>query len=118
MGSIPGLAQWFKDPALLLSCGVGRRHGLGPALLWLWCRLVAAALITPLAWDPPYAMGVALEKVQKKEKSIADLQCFNFYCTAKSKVIQLYMYMYVYIYIYTHKHIYIYSLFHFHYGLS
>ena len=42
-----------------VSCGVGHRCGLGPALLWLWlwCRLAAAALIPPLA----YAMGVALK---------------------------------------------------------
>ena len=36
-------------------------------LLWLWCRLAATALIRPLAWDLPYAVGVAL-KSQKKEK--------------------------------------------------
>ena len=28
-----------------MSCGVGHRHGSDPALLWLWCRLVAKALI-------------------------------------------------------------------------
>ena len=45
-GSIPGLAQWVKDLALL----------------WLWHSLVATASIRPLAWEPPYAAGVALEK--------------------------------------------------------
>ena len=32
-------------------------------LPWLWCRLVAVALIPPLgtAWEPPYAAGVALQ---------------------------------------------------------
>ena len=48
-GSIPGLAQWVKDTALL----------------WLWCRPVAAAPIRPLAWEPPCAMRTALEKAKK-----------------------------------------------------
>ena len=46
---IPGLAQWGKDPALAVSCGVGHRHGSDPALLWLWGRLAATGLIGPLA---------------------------------------------------------------------
>ena len=52
-----------------MSCGVGQRHGLDPELLWLWCRLVAVALIQPLAWEPPYTMGAALKsKNQIKTK--------------------------------------------------
>ena len=51
-GSIPALTQWVGDPLLL----------------WLWCRPVAAAPITPLVWEPPYAAGVALEKTKKKKK--------------------------------------------------
>ena len=35
-------------------------------LLWLWCRLAAAALIWPLAWKLPYAAGVALKQTNKK----------------------------------------------------
>ena len=31
-----------------MSYGVGHRLGLDPALLWLWCRLAASALIRPL----------------------------------------------------------------------
>ena len=48
-----------------MSCGVGCRHGLDLVLLWLWHRLMATALIQPLAFEPPYAMGVA-QKRQKK----------------------------------------------------
>ena len=36
-GLIPGLVPWVKDPVLL----------------WLWCRLAAAAAIQPLVGDPP-----------------------------------------------------------------
>ena len=47
-----------------MSCGVGRRRSLDPVLLWLWCRLAATAPIQPLAWEPPYATGAALEKAK------------------------------------------------------
>ena len=49
--SIPGIAQWVGDPALL----------------WLWRRPVATAQIRPLAWEPPRAVEVALEKRQKRQ---------------------------------------------------
>ena len=45
VGSIPGLAQWVKDLAIATGYGVGHGCSLDPALLWLWCRLEAAALI-------------------------------------------------------------------------
>ena len=51
-----------------VSCAVGHRRGLCPTLLWLWCRLAAAALIGPLAWEPPYAAAVALKSKKKKKK--------------------------------------------------
>ena len=51
-----------------MSCGVGCRQGSDPTLLWLWCRLVATALIQPLAWEPPYAACAAL-KDQRGEKT-------------------------------------------------
>ena len=49
-----------------MSCGVGRRHGSDPVLLWLWLWLAATSLIRPLAWEPPYAMGVTLKRQKKK----------------------------------------------------
>ena len=51
-----------------MSFCVGCRHRVDPELLWLWCRLAAVAPIRPLAWDLPYAMGVALKKAKKKKK--------------------------------------------------
>ena len=59
-GLIPGLAQWVKD--LAMSCGVGRRCGSDPVLLWLWHRWVAVAPIRSLAWEPTYAAGAALKR--------------------------------------------------------
>ena len=52
VGSIPGLSQWVKDPEVL----------------WLWGRPAAAAPIRPLAWEPPYAEGVALEKAKRQKQ--------------------------------------------------
>ena len=54
VGSIPGLAQWVKDLALL----------------WLWLWPAAVALIGPLAWEPPYASGAALKSPTKQNKHI------------------------------------------------
>ena len=52
-----------------MNCGVGQRRSLDLALLWLWQRPAAAALIQPLTWELPYASGVAL-KAKKKKKGI------------------------------------------------
>ena len=44
----PALLSGFKDKAVAMSCGVGRRCSLDLAnlvLLWLWHRLAATALI-------------------------------------------------------------------------
>ena len=52
VGSIPGLDQWVKDPLLP----------------WLWLRPAGTTPIRPLAWEPPYTTGVALEKANKQTK--------------------------------------------------
>ena len=57
-----------------MSCGVGHRHSLDSALLWLWCRLAAVAPIQPLAWEPPNASGVALSRQKTKEKKKKDTE--------------------------------------------
>ena len=54
---------------MAVSCGVGRRQGLDPTLLWLWYRPAFVALIRLLAWEPPYAVGAALEKDKNKNKN-------------------------------------------------
>ena len=55
-----------------MSCGVGRRHGSDPVLLWLWHGPAVTALFQPLAWDPPYAVGVALKRQKKKKKQFGN----------------------------------------------
>ena len=52
-----------------MSRGVGHRHGLNPALPWLWRGPAAVALIGPLAWEPPYAMDEAQKRQKKKRKA-------------------------------------------------
>ena len=58
-----------------MSCGVDHRRGSDPTLLCLWYRQAATAPMRPLAWEPPYAVGVALEKAkrQKKKNWVKDL---------------------------------------------
>jgi len=53
-----------------MSCSVGHRRSSDLTWLWLCCRLAAAAPIRPLAWEPPYAMGVALKSRKKKMKEV------------------------------------------------
>jgi len=77
---VSGMAQWkqiqlgtvkFQIRAQALLSGLriwcccelwcSHRCGSDTTLLWLWCRLAAVALIGPLIWEPPYAMGAALK---------------------------------------------------------
>ena len=64
VGLIPGLSQWVKDLALL----------------WLWYRLVAVALMRPLAWELPYTSGTSLKsktKTRQKQKTKQQQQKAN-----------------------------------------
>ena len=51
-----------------MSYSVGCRHSSDPALLWLQCRLAAAAPFQPLAWEPPHAAGEALKQPPRQKK--------------------------------------------------
>ena len=50
---------------------------LGSGIAWLWRRPVAIALIQPLAWEPPYAMGVTLKKSSFRECSEYDFSLLD-----------------------------------------
>ena len=62
-----------------MSWGV-RRHNLDLMLLWLWCRVAAVAPIWLLAWEPPYASGVALKGKKQKRKKEFCLRCYILTC--------------------------------------
>ena len=78
VGLIPGLTQWVGDPVLPRR-SVGCRHGSDPALLWLWCRPAAAALIQPIAWKLSYAVGEVL-KIKEEKRKEKILLCFFIFC--------------------------------------
>ena len=73
VGSIPSLAQCIKDLALPCIVVTDMAWILDLALLWLWCRLEATALIRPLAWEPTYAVGAALKRQRQKKGRISFL---------------------------------------------
>ena len=61
-GLIPGFCQWVKDPKS------SQDHRCDSDLALLGSRPAATTLIQLLAWELPYATGVALrEKKRKKE---------------------------------------------------
>ena len=55
-GLIPSSARWVKNLVFL----------------WLCCRLAAAALIQPPAWELPFAEGAALKRKANKQSCIPD----------------------------------------------
>ena len=73
LGSIPGPTQQVKDLALL----------------WLWCRLAAAALMLLLAWKLPYALGKALKRPKKKKVNEVNCRYINFLWVLSFKLLLL-----------------------------
>ena len=76
---VPLMAQWLSNltsihedtvRSLALLSGLRMQH-----CRELWCRLVGTALIGPLAWESPYAAGVALKRKENKEWSFLFYQC-------------------------------------------
>ena len=68
VGSILGLAQWFKNQVLPWAVVLGHRCSSNPMLLLLWCRPAATALIQLLAWELSNALGPALKRKKKKKR--------------------------------------------------
>ena len=62
----PHSVVWGSSVAV--SHGVGCGHCLHMALLWLWCRLEATALIQALGWELPYAASEAVKSKKPKKK--------------------------------------------------
>ena len=56
-----------------MSCGVGHRHGSVLALLWPWCRLVAVALIRPLALGISICLWCGPKKKEKKTSGVRNV---------------------------------------------
>ena len=72
-----------------MSCGVGHRHSSDLALLWLWHKPAAVALIRPLAWEPPHVIGAALRQKTKdrKKKKLQQLYQQNTMETERAELI-------------------------------
>ena len=65
-GSIPGLAQWAKYPALPQAVLLSHRRSSDPVLAVVVAYVTAAALIQPLARELPYSADAALKRERKK----------------------------------------------------
>ena len=69
------------EPGVAMSHGVGCRCSSGPVWLWLWCRPRATALIGPLAWELPYAVGAALKRKKERKKKEEAFSFQYFHCS-------------------------------------
>ena len=57
-----------QGSGVAMSYGVGHRHNSDLPWLCLWHRPAAAAPIGPLAWELPYAAGMALKSTKERKK--------------------------------------------------
>ena len=62
-----------------MNCGVGHRGGSDPVLLWLWHRPAAVALMKLLAWELPYAVGMALKSKQTNKQKKPEHQLHTWF---------------------------------------
>ena len=81
-----------------MSCGVRHRHGLDLALLWLWYRPAATALIQSVAWEFLCAKGAALKR---------QIYVYICVCVCICTCICIYTYVYKYIYTYVHRYVFV-----------
>ena len=69
-----------------MICGVGHRCSSDPMWLWLWHRQIATALIGPLAWEPPYAVGAALKKKKRLRMQLLANLCATLYIVLQALI--------------------------------
>ena len=73
-GSIPRLTQWVKDPAL--PWAVLQVTDSAPIPRCCGCGAGQQLQLQFLAWEPPYAVGVALKRLKiKKIEKIKTQSC-------------------------------------------
>ena len=72
LGSIPDLTQYIKDPVCRSKTWL--RSQAAMAVVWLCCRLAAAAPIWLLARKLPYAAGTALRSRERERERSAKWQ--------------------------------------------
>ena len=73
---IPGLTQWFKDPALPQLWHRSQMQ-IGSGIAWLLCRPVSAAPILPQPGNLYMPRVQPFKKTKKKKKENTHLQFLN-----------------------------------------